>query len=231
MAGINWNAGSEEIKKNNTNVKNNLPPLPGNSNTDGTGTAVTVKPAGTQSTGNTGTQEATYPVYTASGDNKNYFAPSTYVPGTAAKPEGTENAEPTAEGKAETSLEELRNKYSAEIRDSYNYSAEKMKNERDAALRENWILQQQAKAALPEQMAASGINGGASETALADLISRYQGNRNDIQNEYISNLGDLGQSAAEKTAEAERSYNERWLDYLTNLAEAEKEYELKKKYG
>lgn len=142
---------------------------------------------------------------------------------------GTSSGYPvqTAEQKAETSLSDLMNRYSAELREDYNYSANKMKEERDAALRENYILQQQAKAALPEQMAAAGINGGARETSLADLIARYQGNRNDIQKEYMSSLGDLAQEHQNKQTENAKSYNDRWLEYLLSLAEMENQ----KKYG
>lgn len=135
---------------------------------------------------------------------------------------GTATQEPaiSPETRAETSIGELRNKYAQNLRNEYNYSAEKLKNERDAALRENWILQQRAEAALPEQMAASGINGGASETSLADLRARYQGNRNDIQGNYMENLGDLTQQAQSEKAENERNLNERWIEYLLSLAKA-----------
>ena len=126
----------------------------------------------------------------------------------------------TNEERAETAISDLRNKYAQNLRNEYDYSAEKLKNERDAALRENWILQQRAEAALPEQMAASGINGGASETSLADLRARYQGNRNDIQGNYMENLGDLTQQAQSEKAENERNLNERWIEYLLSLAKA-----------
>ena len=126
----------------------------------------------------------------------------------------------TNEERAETAISDLRNKYAQNLRNEYDYSAEKLKNERDAALRENWILQQRAEAALPEQMAASGINGGASETSLADLRARYQGNRNDIQGNYMENLGDLTQQTQSEKAENERNLNERWIEYLLSLAKA-----------
>ena len=77
-----------------------------------------------------------------------------------------------------------------------------MRAERDEALRENYILQQQAEAALPEQMAARGINGGAAETTLADLRARYQGNRNDIRGDYMSEMGTLNQEQIMQQAEA-----------------------------
>lgn len=132
----------------------------------------------------------------------------------------TQNKEPTqtAEQKAATSLAQLRDDYSRALREQYNYSADRLKEERDAALRENWILQQQAEAALPEQMAAGGINGGANATSLAALKAMYQGNRNDIQSGYMDSLGDLQQQQSVEQAEAQRSYNERWLEYLLSLA-------------
>ena len=133
----------------------------------------------------------------------------------------------TAEQKAETSIADLMNRYSAQLREDYNYSANKMREERDDALRENYILQQQARAALPEQMAAAGINGGARETTIADLMARYQGNRNDIQKEYMQGLGDLTQEHQNKQVENAKSYNDRWLEYLLSLAEMEKQ----KQYG
>ena len=86
-----------------------------------------------------------------------------------------------------------------------------MRKERDDALRENWVLQQQAEAALPEQMAAAGINGGISETTLANLRGKFQGNRNDIQNGYMNEIGDLAEKKLENHSEAEKSYNEKWL--------------------
>ena len=125
----------------------------------------------------------------------------------------------TNEERAETALADLKNKYSKNLQEQYDYSAQKLKNERDEALRENWILQQQAEAALPEQMAASGMNGGATETSLAALKAHYQGDRNNIRGNYMNNLGDLSQQAQSDRAEAERSYNEQWLQYLLSLAE------------
>lgn len=130
--------------------------------------------------------------------------------------------------KAETSINELKNKYSETLRQQHDYAAEQLRKERDDALRENWILQQQAEAALPEQLAAAGMNGGATETTLANLLARYQGNRNDIRNEYMDNLGDLAIEHSAEQAEAERAYNEQWLDYLLSLAKMEEEYEQKK---
>ena len=136
-------------------------------------------------------------------------------------------AAPSAREEAETSVQDLRNRYSERIRENFDIAAEKLRRERDDALRENWILQQRAKAALPEQMAAEGINGGASESTLANLEAQYQGNRNDIRRGYAENLEKLGAETSEKQAEGEEKYNRQWLEYLLSLAkkEAEKEIE------
>ena len=77
--------------------------------------------------------------------------------------------EKSAQENAEIAIAELRSRYAEKMREQYESAAEKLRAERDDALRENWILQQQAEAALPEQMAARGINGGAAETNLANL--------------------------------------------------------------
>jgi hypothetical protein len=128
-----------------------------------------------------------------------------------------------SEKEAETMLSDLKNSYAQRLRDDYDYSANMLRQERDNALRENWILQQQAEAALPEQMAAAGINGGASETTLADLRARYEGNRNDIRGNYMEEAGKLSQQNAAAQAEAQQNYNEQWLDYLLALARAEEQ--------
>ncbi len=133
--------------------------------------------------------------------------------------------EPTAREEAETSIQELRNRYSERIRENFDLTAKKLREERDDALRENWILQQRAEAALPEQMAVSGINGGASESTLANLKAQYQEKRNDIRKDYSENLGELGTRTSEKQAENEEKYNRQWLEYLLSLAALEEKKE------
>lgn len=135
---------------------------------------------------------------------------------------------PSAKEEAEVAIDELRNRYSQKIREDFELSSKKLKEERDAALRENWILQQQAEAALPEQMAASGLNGGAAETTLAAMKAKYQGDRNGINSEYMNNLGELAKQSQSDRQNAERGYNEQWLDYLLSLAEMEQQYKYSK---
>ena len=124
----------------------------------------------------------------------------------------------SAREEAEISLQELRNRYSERVKENFEAAANKLKAERDNALRENWILQQKAEAALPEQMAVGGINGGASESTLANLNAQYQDNRNDIRKGYAENLEELGTKASEQQAENEDKYNRQWLEYLLSMA-------------
>ena len=152
-----------------------------------------------------------------------------YYSWVSSKNNGNNSEEETklsAREEAETSVEELRNRYSEKIRENFDLTAKKLREERDNALRENWILQQRAEAALPEQMAAAGINGGASESTLANLKAQYQGNRNEIRKDFEQNLGELGTKTAEKQAENEDQYNRQWLEYLLSLAKKEAENEI-----
>ena len=126
-----------------------------------------------------------------------------------------------AQENAEIAIAELRSRYEERMREQYESAAEKLRAERDDALRENWILQQQAKAALPEKMAAQGINGGAAETTLANVNAEYQSGRNGIQSGYMDELGELFDEQSEKQAGVQEGYDEKWLDYLLSLAKKE----------
>ena len=134
------------------------------------------------------------------------------------------SAERNFENQAKTSLAELRNNYAKQLRAQYDYAAEKMKAEKDSALRENWVKQQQEEAGLAEKLAAEGINGGATETTLSGIRARYQDDRNDIRRDFSEDLGDLFVEQNKKLLEGARSYDEKWLDYLLSIAENEDEY-------
>lgn len=136
-----------------------------------------------------------------------------------------ENGENKALEEAKISLFDLRNSYARELKAQFDHAAKKLKDEKNDALRENWILQQQEEADLSEILAAEGINGGSTETTLSDLKARYQGNRNDIRKGYSDNLSDLYMEHSKESAEGAREYSEKWLDFLLSLAENEDEFE------
>ncbi|MBR3611329.1 MAG: hypothetical protein IKL57_07735 [Oscillospiraceae bacterium] len=179
-----------------------------------------------------GQNQGNWEVVTVGGENPTYSVPegNTSINGAVTVPENPE-PKPTPEENAQTAIDELRSRYMAELREEFERAMNLLRGERDEALRENWILQQQAKAVLPEQLAAAGINGGAAETTLAELSAGYQGERNDINSGYFEELGELSAKQSEKKADAEKDYMEKWIEYLMNIAKAEKEHELEKKYG
>jgi hypothetical protein len=144
-----------------------------------------------------------------------------YIPGSQVSSNAGKIETTTNEQKAETALADLRNDYMNTLQNQYNYSADKLKAERDAAMRENWILQQQAEANLPEKLAAEGINGGATETEISKIRAEYQGNRNDIREDYSEELNKIGEESRKELFENEKDFNKEWLEYLLGIAKAE----------
>ncbi|MBR5872202.1 MAG: hypothetical protein IKZ06_00960 [Oscillospiraceae bacterium] len=129
--------------------------------------------------------------------------------------------EPTFEEKAETAIEELRNRYSEKVRANYEEAAQKLRKERDDALRENWILQQRAKAALPEKISSAGLNGGALESNLTGLLADYQNGRNEIRKDYSEKLSENYSELNSEKMKNEESFDKQWIEYLLSLAKAE----------
>lgn len=91
--------------------------------------------------------------------------------------------------------------YEAQLRTAeqeYNTQAEKLKTESDRALQEAYIQSRMARKALPQQLAAMGLQGGPTETSLVRLQNNYANARNDIQQGYLDNLASLDLSYYEK---------------------------------
>ncbi len=162
---------------------------------------------------------------TTTGLLKGLFGSATTAP-TEATP-----AAPSNEDQVKTTLADLKNQYQTNLQGGYDYAANKLKAERDADLREQYIANRQEETALPEKLARYGINGGATETTLADLKARYQNGRNATRQNYLTNLADLGQNYMTQNADAARSYDDRWLDYLLDKAETENRLKLQKAYA
>lgn len=137
----------------------------------------------------------------------------------------------TSESTAQATIDGLKNSYRSSLASDYNFSAGQLANEKTAALREQAIAERQAESALPERMAVQGINGGGVGTTLASLKAGYQSGRNDIRSNYMTNLAQLGQQYGQNAAEADRSLDQSWLDYLLTKAQAENSAKLKKAYN
>lgn len=135
------------------------------------------------------------------------------------------------ESAARATIDELKKRYRTNLAGDYGYSADRLAQEKAAGLREQAIAERQAESALPERMARAGINGGGAATTLANLKAGYQSGRNDIRNNYMSSLAQLGQQYGQSAAEADRSLDQSWLDYLLTKAQAESSAQLKKAYN
>lgn len=98
--------------------------------------------------------------------------------------------------------------------ESYRQQQAALEAQRENALRQAYITQQQTLAQLPEYMAAGGINGGLAESSLVQLGRAYGNQRSDIQSQYDQGLQNLQlqQSNAAAEAAARRAQNQ--VDYL-----------------
>lgn len=106
---------------------------------------------------------------------------------------------------------------------TYNTSVENLNNAKDSSLRQAYIKHMQEQKALPQQMQAYGISGGATETNLANMKNVYGTNRTNILNEAMAQQRMIEQDRANAIASAEgdaanyeasaiRDYNNGLLD-------------------
>lgn len=137
----------------------------------------------------------------------------------------------TNEGAAQATINSLKNSYRSGLASDYSFSAGQLANEKAAALREQAIAERQAESALPERLARAGINGGGVASTIASLKAGYQSGRNEIRQNYMTSLAQLGQQYGQRAAEADRSLDQSWLDYLLTKAQAENSAKLKKAYS
>lgn len=85
----------------------------------------------------------------------------------------------------------------------YNTSKENLNNATDSSLRQAYIKHMQDQKALPQQMQAFGMSGGATETTLANMKNAYGNNRTSIMNENLAQQRLIEQDRANAIANAE----------------------------
>lgn len=94
----------------------------------------------------------------------------------------------------------------------------------DEAQRQNFVESQIQQRNLGQQMAASGLSGGAAETTLLGLANAYGNNRRMTESERLQQVGALEDSYAEQKAAAETDYSTRMSeiagDYAAQIAAA-----------
>lgn len=82
----------------------------------------------------------------------------------------------------------------------------KLNSQYDSTARQAYVQNMQSKNALPEQLKAQGVNGGASETALINLANNYGKNIANNESARGTALGDLAQAYANNLSTLSTNY-------------------------
>ncbi len=90
--------------------------------------------------------------------------------------------------------------------------------DKETALRQAYISQQQALAQLPGQLKKAGVNGGAAESSLVRLARAYGNRRSDILAGYNADAASLRAAQAATEAEHLAADTQNRLDYLNAQA-------------
>lgn len=80
------------------------------------------------------------------------------------------------------------------LRGAYDNSQNRINDDAKRSLQEAYINKMLSQKNLAQQLAAQGISGGASESAVAGLLNNYGNSRNGITRDWNNNLSDLEQT-------------------------------------
>lgn len=106
------------------------------------------------------------------------------------------------------------NSGAGQIDNSYNNSLGKINQSAEKAMQEAYVNRMMSEKNLSQKLAAQGLSGGASESAIAGLLNNYGNARNNIQTTWNGDLSDLEMQKQNNLADL---YNA----YQTNLANLE----------
>ena len=111
--------------------------------------------------------------------------------------------------------------------DVYNSGKAELNANIENQLRELYIARMMADRALPVQMSAQGINGGAAESTIAGNRNQYQSNRNALYQDANAKLADLLKTYNTSVNENEQSLAQQMADMRMKLAimEAQAKYD------
>ena len=104
---------------------------------------------------------------------------------------------------------------------TYNTSMANLDNAKEDSLRQAYIKYMQEQKALPQQMQALGLTGGATETTLASLKNAYGSNRTGIMNNALSEQRQIEADRANAIAGAEADAAAAELDAYSAASEYE----------
>ena len=148
--------------------------------------------------------------------------------GTGTLPGGASPAvQPSAVDTVQQKLREATDLANKNALDVYNSGKAELNANIENQLRELYIARMMADRALPVQMSAQGINGGAAESTLAGNRNQYQSNRNALYQDANAKLADLLKTYNTSVNENEQSLAQQMADMRMKLAimEAQAKYD------
>ena len=102
-----------------------------------------------------------------------------------------------------SNLNETRNQLS----NQYNRSKQNITDDASASLRQAYINKMLSEKNLGQQMSALGLNGGATESTLANMLNNYGNARNNINTTQNKNLANLEGNYSDNLSQAMQAYN------------------------
>lgn len=91
---------------------------------------------------------------------------------------------------------------------SYGNSKDALNANAEKALQEAYINRMMNEKSLRQQLNAQGLNGGASESAIASMLNNYGTSRNNINTATTDSLRSLEQNYNDNVAQAQQKYND-----------------------
>ena len=148
--------------------------------------------------------------------------------GTGTLPGGASPAvQPSGVDAVQQKLREATDLANKNALDVYNSGKAELNANIENQLRELYIARMMADRALPVQMSAQGINGGAAESTIAGNRNQYQSNRNALYQDANAKLADLLKTYNTSVNENEQSLAQQMADMRMKLAimEAQAKYD------
>ena len=148
--------------------------------------------------------------------------------GTGTLPGGANPAvQPSVADTVQQKLREATDLANKNALDVYNSGKAELNANIENQLRELYIARMMADRALPVQMSAQGINGGAAESTIAGNRNQYQSNRNALYQDANAKLADLLKTYNTSVNENEQSLAQQMANLKMQLAimEAQAKYD------
>lgn len=102
------------------------------------------------------------------------------------------------------------------MEENYKYGEGIQRDDANKSLQQAYINYMMNKRNLAQNLAASGISGGATESSLANMYNNYGNSRNSINTTLAQNLRDLQNTYQNNVANANQAYNSQWAEANQN---------------